>query len=77
MGYNGKYKCSTINAIEDVDGTSKVDNYIDVIGTGLSLGSIFVGTLVYSKEDCNGIPMVPICMIGICHLFYLAVWFYI
>ena len=48
----------------------KGKNYTDVVGTALSIASIVFGTLVYFREDCKGMPMVPICMIGILLSFF-------
>ena len=42
----------------------KSKNYTDVVGTALSIASIVFGTLTYIRKDCEGMPMVPICMIG-------------
>ena len=56
MMYNGEYK-------ETLD---KGRNYTDIVGTGLSIASIVFGTLVLTNGECEGMPMVPICMIGKC-----------
>ena len=48
----------------------KGKNYTDVVGTALSIASIVFGTLVYTRDDCKGLPMVPICMIGILLSFF-------
>ena len=51
----------------------KSKNYTDVVGTALSIASIVFGTLVYFREDCKGLPMVPICMIGkVSHLSFFS-----
>ena len=42
----------------------KSRNYTDVVGTALSIASIVFGILIYIRDDCTGMPMVPICMIG-------------
>ena len=42
----------------------KSKNYTDVVGTALSIASIVFGILIYIRDDCTDMPMVPICMIG-------------